>query len=1046
MIKTTLLKMQLSFYSHFRILIHLSIFILGCSLFSNNLSAQQFPNPTSLSTGQGAPGTIDPLWLASTSWYASNPPNPMGLTYISTLINNSCAPGSWVNPASLAPPMNNGNWITGSDVTCASNTNTGYRYFRLTLDLPADCNGFSVTVANNYVLDLLGYADNTISEVYINGNPTGISGGGYAPGSQLNIHLVGPWAVGINYVDVLVYNTPGNSSGPNPYGLFLVADATTSAGLDTDGDGITNNLDLCPCDPGTNPFGCNDPNINNCDIDAIRTAFINAGCIELSHCTSGCSMYFLNPTSMSGSQAQNFAQTLGANLISVQSAEENQCMLDELVRLNQSGVIWIGLNDEAVEGTFVWYDQSPITYTNWAPGEPNNSGNEDCVQIYPTGSNPGKWNDLSCNSSNAKSIIEVNLCPIINAGNDVTICIGETVDLLSTATILGSSPYTYDWSNGVTTLSNSITPSVTDTLSIVTVDRYSCTMSDTVIVNVNDLPLVDAGADVVVCPEETVTLSGSGAITYSWNNGIMDGIAFTPNTASTDFILTGIDANNCQQTDTVNVAVELEGCPNFPNDFTCDINAIRDAFTTAGCIEMVGCVSECSMYFLNPQSMPGSDAQAFAQNLGSNLVSIQSQEENDCIVSSLVNLGLSSNTDVIWIGFNDEAVEGTFVWYDQSPVVYTNWASGEPNNSGGNEDCVQIYPDGRWNDLPCGIGNAKSVIEVNLCPVINAGADRIICDEETVNLSATSTLYGSNPYTYEWSNGTQAQNTSVSPSQTTTYSITSTDRYDCTSKDSLKVTVNPLPSAAFTTNNECFGTTATFTNQSMVSSGVISNHDWDFGDGTNASTSATSHNYTNSNTYTVSLTVTTDEGCKDSVEHAITIYPIPPAPLITNNSPVECPGDPIHISANYSAGASYFWTGPEAFESNERELEFSAEFNNEGTYQVYITVNDCPSDIATTTVQILGSFEPFTTDFPNIITPNEDGVNDVLDIDQFFTSCLEYQVIIWNRWGNVVYEQKTGDKPFEGKDKSGSDLSEGTYFYRIEYGETSTTGTLTLVR
>lgn len=1047
--KTTLQKMKIDSHSSFRFSTLKYVVIFLCTVFTSQIStAQTFPNPTTLSTGQGAIGATDPLWLAS-PWYLTSPPNPMGLAYIATTINNSCAPGAWVDPTTLAPPMNNGNWITGSDGTCAANTNVGYRYFRLTLDLPADCNGFSVTVANSYVLDLIGYADNSISNVFINGNPTGISGGGFGPSNQLNIHLVGPWAVGTNYVDVLIYNTPGpvtNPPGTNPYGLFLVADATTSSTIDTDGDGITNNLDLCPCTAGANPFGCSDPAINNCDIDAIRTAFLNAGCIELPQCTSGCSMYFLNPTSLSGSQAQSFAQNLGANLISVQSAAENQCMLDELVRLGESGVIWIGLNDETVEGSFVWYDQSPVTYSNWSPGEPNNSGNEDCVQIYPGGANPGMWNDLSCSSNNAKSIIEVNLCPIINAGTDQTICAGATANLLSTSTILGSNPYTYTWSNGVTTLSNPVSPLVTDTFSIVTVDRYSCTMSDTVIVKVNPLPTVDAGSDIVICPEETATLSGSGATTYVWTNGITDGVAFVPNTSVNEFVVTGTDANNCQQTDTVIVTVELEGCPNFPNDFTCDIDAIRTAFTAAGCVEMVSCVSECSLYFLNQQSLSGSDAQLFAQNLGSNLVSIQSQAENDCIVSSLVNLGLNSASDVIWIGLNDETTEGTFVWYDQAPVNYSNWALGEPNNNGSGEDCVQIYPDGKWNDLPCGIGNAKSVIEVNLCPVINAGADRIICLGETVNLAASNTVSGSNPYTYSWNNGAQTQNTTVSPSQTGDFIITSTDRYDCTTKDTLQITVNPLPNVAFNTNNVCIGTIATFTNQSTISSGTNNQWNWVFGDGNVANTANTTNNYSTAGTYSVTLTVTSLAGCKDSVTNPITVYTIPVNPIISNNSPVECPGDLVSITANSIAGASYFWSGPQNFTSDQMGFTFPAEFGKQGSYDLYVTVNGCPSGIESTLVKILGSFDPITQEFPNVITPNKDGVNDFLDIEQYFTSCLKYKIIIWNRWGNIVYEQATGEKPFEGKDRSGADLSDGVYFYQLTYGEEQTTGTVTIVR
>jgi hypothetical protein len=52
-----------------------------------------------------------------------------------------------------------------------------------------------------------------------------------------------------------------------------------------------------------------------------------------------------------------------------------------------------------------------------------------------------------------------------------------------------------------------------------------------------------------------------------------------------------------------------------------------------------------------------------------------------------------------WIGFNDEASEGSFVWVTGEPVTFTNWNPGEPNNAG-NEDYAQFVGGGKWNDLP----------------------------------------------------------------------------------------------------------------------------------------------------------------------------------------------------------------------------------------------------------------------------------------------------------------------------------------------------------
>ena len=61
--------------------------------------------------------------------------------------------------------------------------------------------------------------------------------------------------------------------------------------------------------------------------------------------------------------------------------------------------IWIGCNDIAHEGRFVWFqNHRRITFSNWAPGEPNNAGNEDCcMMIYPTSYHrAGQWNDAPC--------------------------------------------------------------------------------------------------------------------------------------------------------------------------------------------------------------------------------------------------------------------------------------------------------------------------------------------------------------------------------------------------------------------------------------------------------------------------------------------------------------------------------------------------------------------------------------------------------------------------------------------------------------------------
>jgi hypothetical protein len=55
----------------------------------------------------------------------------------------------------------------------------------------------------------------------------------------------------------------------------------------------------------------------------------------------------------------------------------------------------------------------------------------------------------------------------------------------------------------------------------------------------------------------------------------------------------------------------------------------------------------------------------------------------------------------VWIGGTDAAMEGIWAWVTGEPWQYTSWGYGEPNNSGGDENCVEDGRDGAWNDNTC---------------------------------------------------------------------------------------------------------------------------------------------------------------------------------------------------------------------------------------------------------------------------------------------------------------------------------------------------------
>lgn len=89
----------------------------------------------------------------------------------------------------------------------------------------------------------------------------------------------------------------------------------------------------------------------------------------------------------------------GHSLAVFHDAAEQAAVVEQLaaVPAEANAPWWIGLGDAVSEGIFVWVDGTPVDFTAWNPGEPNNLGEEDCVQ-FPGGS-LGLWNDLTCDTS-----------------------------------------------------------------------------------------------------------------------------------------------------------------------------------------------------------------------------------------------------------------------------------------------------------------------------------------------------------------------------------------------------------------------------------------------------------------------------------------------------------------------------------------------------------------------------------------------------------------------------------------------------------------------
>lgn len=206
-----------------------------------------------------------------------------------------------------------------------------------------------------------------------------------------------------------------------------------------------------------------------------------------------------------------------------------------------------------------------------------------------------------CVSLSATGILTVNPLPTATITSSVSsVCIGNPATMTFTGS-LGTAPYTFAYNiNGGPTLSavstgNSLVMSVSTSfvgpitynlLSVTDSSSTICTQAVTVssTIIVRNLPTVNAGLDITVCSGESATLNGSGtATTYTWSNGVIDGVPFIPTITAT-YVVTGTDIFGCTTTDQVLVTVipQIEATIKSPYDFKVCKNAVLPDITFVG--------------------------------------------------------------------------------------------------------------------------------------------------------------------------------------------------------------------------------------------------------------------------------------------------------------------------------------------------------------------------------------------------------------------------------------------------------------------------------
>lgn len=342
-------------------------------------------------------------------------------------------------------------------------------------------------------------------------------------------------------------------------------------------------------------------------------------------------------------------------------------------------------------------------------------------------------------------------------------------------------------------------------------------------------------------------------------------------------------------------------------------------------------------------------------------------------------------------------------------------------------------------------------------PQPDLGADTSLCGVDKAILDGSDRHAATEHYTYIWS--PFGQNT---PTIETADGVEGTIPYvvmvknengdlACETRDTINVAVRKQPLPNFIpepfTFEGCDPLTITFDNQSIDAA----EHLWVFGDGVTSELASPTHTYAEGR-YTLKYYATSDEGCVDSIisEGGIAVYPKPEASFTW--SPVyPSVANPVVNFTNTTPptpSTRYFWElqyssdNPLSFETlTSRNATFDFSRYNDGdvsgNYNVRLvarTENLAPSgnmiycaDTAANNILVINDF----LQFPNVVTPNGDGINDRFVI-QNLVNGLGYPINtldIYNKWGARVYHKEniTSDDDFW--DPAG--MPDGTYFYRF---------------
>ena len=523
--------------------------------------------------------------------------------------------------------------------------------------------------------------------------------------------------------------------------------------------------------------------------------------------------------------------------------------------------------------------------------------------------------------------ISTNPLPVANAGQDVSIFVGNNIQLQAS----GGANYSWSPATGLsaTNIANPIaSPAVTTTYYVTVSTIFGCSATDSVVVTVNQLPVVNAGTDTAVCAGTAAfALSGTPA-GGSWSgNGITSASlgTFDPNVAGAgiwNLVYTVTDGVNYTVNDTVAVTVNALPAVTFGTigNFCIDAAAITltTGLPTGGTYSGVGVANGA----FNP-ALAG---------VGTHVLYYSFTDSNSCgnidsisvVVNPLPTVSLAPLASVCINAASVTLSGGMPAGGTYSGVGVSNGAFDPAVAGVGTHAIIYTYTDPQTN---CTAADTAEVV-VSPLPVVDFPALGSFC----INAAALP-LNMATPAGGIYS-GTGVNNNQFLPQLAGIGSFVITYTYTdsltgCSNSDTSVIVVNDVPLVTLDSLSAiCISGTAFTLNGGLPAGGTYSGVGVVNGVFNPALAGVGTHQITY--TYTDSQT-----GCGGSASRSITVNPGPGMQIVASGPTSFCVGGAVTLTANPSAGVSYVWLLNDTVLANQNGNSLLV--NASGSYRVFGT-------------------------------------------------------------------------------------------------------------